>query len=128
MAYGAMLVDEVQSSVVNAPPVFRDGNGDITGTLCRAWVNFDGSGAIRAAFNVSSVIRNSTGDYTINFSRTMPDSNFAVTQSALRELVAQRDDNANFQPNEYASGYVRGCTSFTDTLTDCRYVNVAIFR
>lgn len=59
---------------------------------CRAWVNFDGTrdttGAastantnrfIRASGNVASVLRNSTGDYTITFTTAMPDANYAWT-------------------------------------------------
>lgn len=45
----------------------------------KAWVNFNGSGAIRASYNVSSVTQNGTGDYTINFTTAMPDANYAVT-------------------------------------------------
>jgi hypothetical protein len=46
---------------------------------CRAWVNFDGTGtvAIRASGNVSSITDNGTGDYTVNFTTAMPDTNYA---------------------------------------------------
>ena len=49
---------------------------------CRAWVNFDGTtspGTIRASGNVSSVTKNDTGDYTVNFTSAMPDTNYAMT-------------------------------------------------
>jgi hypothetical protein len=47
--------------------------------LCRAWINFDGSAVtIRGSFNVSSIVRNSTGNYTINFTTAMPNTNYAV--------------------------------------------------
>lgn len=50
---------------------------------CRAWVSFNGTtGAILASGNVSSVTRNSAGDYTINFATAMPDANYAVSISA----------------------------------------------
>lgn len=52
---------------------------DVAGPgLCKAWVNFNGTGtvAIFAAFNVSSITDNGTGSYTINFTQAMPDSNF----------------------------------------------------
>jgi hypothetical protein len=46
---------------------------------CRAWVNFNGStGAIRASGNVSSITKNGTGDYTINFTTAMQDANYAI--------------------------------------------------
>lgn len=49
----------------------------------KAWVNFNGTGtvAIRAAFNVSSITDNGTGDYTANFVTPMPDANYALVGS-----------------------------------------------
>lgn len=46
----------------------------------RAWVNFNGTGtvAIRASGNVSSITDNGVGDYTVNFTSAMPDSDYAV--------------------------------------------------
>jgi hypothetical protein len=48
--------------------------------MCRAWVNFNGTStvAIRASGNVSSITDNGTGDYTINFTTAMTDTNFTV--------------------------------------------------
>jgi hypothetical protein len=60
-------------------------NGGQSGTApiyaARAWVNFDGTTTtptIRASGNVSSVARNGTGDYTINFTTAILDENYAV--------------------------------------------------
>ena len=49
----------------------------------KAWVNFYGlsSAEIRASYNVSSITRNGSGDYTINFTNAMPDANYAMTGS-----------------------------------------------
>ena len=46
----------------------------------KAWVNFNGSGtvSIRDDFNVSSIVDNGTGDYAINFSTAMANSNYAA--------------------------------------------------
>ena len=80
MAYGTLAADTIQSSTANTPVQFNDGNGTQVGTLCRAWVNFNGSGgaSIRASFNVSSITRTSTGNYTVNFTNAMADTNYAV--------------------------------------------------
>ena len=58
---------------------------NVTGTApmfaCRAWVSFDSTTTpitIRASGNVSSVILNATGDYTINFTSPMPTPFYAV--------------------------------------------------
>lgn len=46
---------------------------------CTAWVNFNGTnGAIRDSFNVASVVRNSTGNYTVTFNVAMDNANYAV--------------------------------------------------
>ena len=47
--------------------------------MCRAWVNFNGTGtvAIRASGNVSSITDNGTGDYTVNFTTAMADANYS---------------------------------------------------
>ena len=49
----------------------------------KAWVNFNGTGtvAIRAAFNVSSITDNGSGDYTVNFTNAMVDTNYTATIS-----------------------------------------------
>ena len=49
--------------------------------VVRAWVNYNGVGTtIRSSSNVSSITRNSTGDYTVNFSSALPDANYSVSQ------------------------------------------------
>ena len=55
-----------------------------------AWVNFYGvSGtAIGGSLNVSSVTRNSAGDYTINFATALASANYGVTASGSRAGIA----------------------------------------
>ena len=63
---------------------FNSGYGSVvTAYGVRAWVQFQGSnGTINADGNVSSVTRNSTGNYTVNFSTAMPDDDYAATCSS----------------------------------------------
>lgn len=53
--------------------------------VTKAWCNFDGtlSGTItpRASLNVSSVTKNGTGDYTVNFTSSLPDADYAIQTS-----------------------------------------------
>jgi hypothetical protein len=60
---------------------------DVAGTgqpamvgAAKAWVNFDGTGtvAIRAQFNVTSITDNGTGDYTVNFTTAIADTNYVA--------------------------------------------------
>lgn len=64
---------------------FDSGYGSVaTAYGCRAWVNFNGSGtvAIRDSGNVSSVTDNAAGDYSVNFTTSMPDANYSVSGMA----------------------------------------------
>jgi hypothetical protein len=50
-----------------------------SGTTAKAFGRFVGSTAtISKSYNVSSVVRNSLGAYTVNFTQAMPDANFIV--------------------------------------------------
>jgi hypothetical protein len=67
---------------------------------CRAWVNFNGTGtvAIRASGNVSSITDNGTGDYTVNFTTSMPDANYSVGGSVRNSTdgsTANRDNTTH---------------------------------
>lgn len=49
--------------------------------VAKAWVNFNGTtspGTIRSSLNVSSVTKNGTGDYTVNFTTPMADANYSA--------------------------------------------------
>lgn len=79
--------------------IYADGSGNLqansgygsvaTGYLCRAWVNFNGTGtvAIRASGNVTSITDNGIGDYTLNFTVVMPDANYTPV------CMTQNDDS-----------------------------------
>jgi hypothetical protein len=48
-------------------------------TNALAWVTIVGAtGAINASYNVSSVVRNSTGNYTVNFTTTLTNANYSI--------------------------------------------------
>jgi len=55
--------------------------GTVAGGLCRAWVNFNGSGVIRNAYNVSSVTDQADSDYRVHFATTLPTADYIVTTS-----------------------------------------------
>jgi len=93
----------------------------------RAWVNFDGTGtpSIRASGNVSSITDNGTGDYTVNFTTTMPDNDYAVTATSGKVSVSQ-----STALGDEGSG---SCRIFTfrnnvNTAIDADLCCVAIFR
>jgi hypothetical protein len=126
MAYGSVLTDVVQSSVTGSPPQFNDGAGTQTGTLCRVWVNFNGStSSIRASFNVGSITKNATGDFTVNFTNALSDANYSATGS-----MNTNNAGANaFYPNVYSTSSFRFYTTVPTTgVVDPTILSVAIFR
>jgi hypothetical protein len=56
------------------------GTGYVVNGAAKAWVNFNGTGtvAIRDSLNVGSITDNGTGDYTVNFSSNMGNTNYAI--------------------------------------------------
>jgi hypothetical protein len=87
---------------------FNSGYGsNATAYGCRAWVNFNGvpaSATIRGSGNVSSVTKNSTGNYTVNFTTAMPDANYAVASHFQYDAVAAPSARNNFLQTTPTSG------------------------
>ena len=132
MAYGTLLTDAVQSSTANTPPQFNDGNGTQVGTLCRAWVNFNGvtTATIRASFNVSSVTRTVAGDYTVNFTNAMPDANYSASCLSGKNVTADSLSLNNPNTENFATGSLRVVCKYqpSGSSYDVPMVSVAIFR
>jgi hypothetical protein len=114
-----------------------DGTNSTSSTNCiqgsaKAWVNFDGTvaiGNVRSAYNVSSVTKNGTGNYTVNFTNAMADANYSLVSSF----------NRNYNTSD---GYGMGLLVVTRTTTnskiyalfvdggfyDQEYMAVSVFR
>ena len=70
-------------NIKNDNGVIKDLSGNILKQQATAWVNFDGSdGSIRDSYNISSVVKNDTGDYTIHFSESMNNTNYCAVVSS----------------------------------------------
>ena len=108
---------------------FNSGYGSVaTAYGCRAWVNFNGTGtvAIRASGNVSSITDGGTGLYTVNFTTSVPDVNYAVT--SLNRSPGVTSGHAT-QVETYTTSSTSIITfNTTSTNYDPTQVSVAIFR
>ena len=119
--------------VADSDSIISTGSG--TGTLCRAWVNFNGTGtvAIRASFNVSSITDLGTGLYHVNFTTAMPNINYAACTQATGGTTMGANDVRHFIStpiNNYTTGYLYvGVVNTANTaFVDATVVNVSIFR
>jgi len=101
---------------------------DATVGVCRAWVNFNGTGtvAIRASFNVTSITDNGTGDYTVNFTTALANANYAFLVTPTSSTAAA-NGNAVRTVTTISTSAFRFVISNGSAIADVDYVNVAIF-
>ena len=110
-------------------------SAEIYSGRAKAWVNFNGEGtvAIRDDFNVNTIGDNGLGDYTVNFSTALPDSDYVW---ALNE---RNDDNsastqtfsspaANCETPSSSSFRFSLITPVNNTKHDGKYVVAVFFR
>ena len=68
-----------------------DGTSSTSATNCikgsaKAWCNYDGiTNAIRGSYNVTSVTKNGTGDYTFNYTNAFANANYSIVCSINRD-------------------------------------------
>lgn len=116
---------------------------------CRAWVVFNGTrnvtntGAstngqpvyIRSSGNVTSVTKNATGDYTINFTTAMPDENYVLTGincglgTSSNTVLLKAATVTSAPTNQTASGVtIISISGATQAVVDSANLYVSIFR
>jgi|TARA_R100000084_G_C4555764_1_gene102193 hypothetical protein len=105
----------------------------------KAWVNFNGTGtvAIRSDLNVSSITDNANGDYTVNFTTAMSDTNYCVV-GGMSANSSGSNGNTFYSSTQtsgpaYNSGYTTTSSirmlsmDGTGTNRDAAHLNVAVF-
>jgi hypothetical protein len=135
------------TSGITAPALDSDGSltigtavmavptGDAPLFAARAWVNFNGQGtvSIRSSGNVSSIVDNGAGDYTINFTTAMPDANYSIVANAsidynVSNLASPGINGVTAEVAPTASAFNLYIATVLQVAFDPKYVNVAIFR
>lgn len=102
----------------------------------KAWANFNGTAAsIRASLNASSITRNTTGDYTVNFSSALADSNYnwttgGRTKDTINTGYVTLNCNSADTPAAYTTSAFRVFQSETGTgaRQDSIYCCLSFFR
>ena len=120
--------------------LFNSGYGSVaTAYGCRAWVNFNGTTnvggfcTIRGSGGVTSVADNGTGDYTVNFNFTFPDTNYAVVGTS-KIVGGTGGQNIRIHNDAYATAVtttavkVQTTSSANAATADSEMVNIAVFR
>ena len=116
--------------------------GNSADSVAKAWVNFNGTGtiAIRSSYNVSSITDHGSGDFTINFTNNMPNTNYIVVGFANDEtsrvcILGNESFSRDVSPNRdvFAVGSARMPTAYISGTNgesnnvDCSQVYLAFF-
>lgn len=70
----------------------------------KAWVNFTAGSTIRAAYNVSSVTKNSNGYYTLNFTNALVDTNYVVITNSGSPNSSSYETSGVYTPSNNSYG------------------------
>jgi trimeric autotransporter adhesin len=118
LADGSVTAAKLSGAQSGSAPVFG----------VRAFVNFNGGTAtIRASGNVSGVVRNSTGDYTITFSTALPNANFTVVATgSFNTSVTPGASDRGITPIAWTTTTVRVVVTDGGVGADVDYVNLIV--
>jgi len=116
-------------SVSSAAPVFQNTSGTEIGQICKAWVNFDGTGtiAMRDNFNVSSITDGGTGVYTANFTTAMANANYASVVSTGNNDKGRYGIMIDSDDKTTSACKIFGFQTSTGSSLDSEEVSLAIF-
>lgn len=144
LATSAEVITGTDTTRAVTPAGFKAGL-NVTGSApiyqARAWVNFNGTGTIgiRESGNVSSVTDNGIGNYTVNFTTSLPDANYSAgytldseadnisqfqISAAPRTIYLQQD----LQTSSSSRIFAGANSASTPGLIDMRAVRVVYFR
>ena len=124
----------MQSGTAPIPDALSTASGSAPSYSARAWVNFDGDTSpitIRGSGNVSSITDSGVGQYTVNFTTAMSDTNYTVVgicgDSANAGNVISLGSNS-WNVNQTTSSTTIAGLNDSGTLQDKTFVNIAVFR
>jgi len=116
---GNVLTSNGTTWVSGAVDKLSTASGSAPSYSARSWVNFNGQGtiAIRASGNVSSLVDNGLSNYTVNFTTAMPDANYAALISMTASSAAFTRGSGIVNIGYYNSNSLT-TSSFSMTLED----------
>jgi hypothetical protein len=114
-----------------------DGTNSTSSTNCiqgsaKAWANFNGTSgvSIRASYNISSITRNTTGSYTVNFTNAFADANYAVCGGVAYQsgFATNQIFEVNGTGSITSSSFQFYVAVPNQAVVDANYIYFSIFR
>jgi len=140
-----LSVNTVKSLNTNAP-VFQNSSGTEKGQLAKAWVNFDGTAVtsgndltgVRDHFNISAVVDEAVGCYTIFFNTNMNNEKYSIVGSVggttgfiahlhLFDEVISGSNPIGLARTDEKFRIILFNTAHPFSTGDCAQINLAVF-
>lgn len=130
MPYGSIYSDVVQGSTAATAPVFNDGNGTQIGQLTKSWCNYSTTTPTNnGSFNVSSLVKNTTGDITFSFTTALASSVFSYGDGGYNTGSGEGSWNPiKSATAPTASAFRVQCYNSAGSAQEQPYAYFAIFR
>jgi hypothetical protein len=112
-------------------PTGATGSAAPTTGIARAWCNWNSGAGIRASYNVSSVSKNGTGDWTVNFSTGIGDGSYSCVTGGGDYAGGDNICVGVLSEGSQTSGSVRllsGLTGGSGGRRDSNVMMITIFR
>ena len=119
---GKIIADTLEHSTAGSVTTDYVVNGS-----AKAWVNLDGTGTatIRGSLNLSGLVDDGVGEYTINFSNNMGNANYSVSGSAKNTVNALIASNNAFTSSN-AEISSNTTTAFGDNSQLCASLHICL--
>jgi hypothetical protein len=121
---GQLTIDTLRAS----SGVLATQNG-MTG-IAKAWVNWDGTtstpSTIRGSFNVTSITKNTTGSWTVNFTTAFANTNYSLVSTGGRNPSGTGGER---QTSNYLDSYTTSSATMlcTNSVTGAGYDSPSMF-
>lgn len=110
--------------------VSTDINNPIRGSA-KAWIFLDGTvspPSVFSSYNISSVIKNGTGQYRVAFINNFSDTKYAILVCAARGSPARWGGTGDYYFARTISQAQLLCTDYTSSDPDSAYLSAVFFR
>ena len=138
LASNAVTTAKIADANVTAAKLDGAQSGSAPIYAARAWVCFDGTGTIganqtiRGSGNVTSVYKNSTGDYTVTMTTALADTNYVTAGNAsgasTTSSINVKEKAAVARTTTAFTILVTANSSTGDNYNDPSYVSIVVFR
>ena len=134
------IIGTIKSTSTTSPTVFQNSAGTEIGQLIKAWVVFDGTTSpptIRSSFNVTSVTKYATGQYSVTMTNAMVDKNYVVLGSVINgttpgvngaSYVGGNDQSGSTPGSQTTTTFNIGTFSNGTAFADFSYINILVMR